>query len=72
MPETTVPGGASAGHGVPNDLREYPDAGHSSMNRHDGGPFAVLERVAGLGHQHPSAEDAWGRSLRSLEGHLRS
>jgi carboxymethylenebutenolidase len=63
---------ALTGNGVPNDVREYPDAGHSFMNRHDSGPFAVLERVAGLSHHHPSAEDAWGRILRFLEAHLRT
>ena len=59
-------------HGVPHDVREYPDAGHSFMNRHDSGPFAVLERVAGLSHHHPSAEDAWARILRFLDTHLRA
>src|SRR5918997_1688012 len=59
-------------HGVPHDVREYPDAGHSFMNRHDSGPFAVLERVAGLSHHHPSAEDAWARILRFFESHLRA
>ena len=55
------------GHGVPHDVREYPDAGHSFVNRHDTGPFAVLERVAGLSHHHPSAEDARARILRFLD-----
>jgi carboxymethylenebutenolidase len=59
-------------HGVPHDVREYPDAGHSFLNRHDLGPFAVLERVAGLSHHHPSAEDAWARILRFLDTHLRT
>ncbi|MGY1824580.1 dienelactone hydrolase family protein [Geodermatophilus sp. SYSU D00079] len=58
-------------HEVPHDVHEYPDAGHSFMNRHDVGPFAVLERVAGLGYHHPSAEDAWVRILRFLDTHLR-
>jgi carboxymethylenebutenolidase len=58
-------------HGVPHDVHEYPDAGHSFLDRHDLGPFAVLERVAGLGHHHPSAEDAWARILRFLDRHLR-
>ncbi|MGY1692693.1 dienelactone hydrolase family protein [Geodermatophilus sp. SYSU D01105] len=57
-------------HGVPHDVHEYPDAGHSFLNRHNVGPFAVLERVAGLGYHHPSAEDAWARILRFLDTHL--
>ena len=59
-------------HRVPHDVREYPDAGHSFLNRHDLGPLAVLERVAGLSHHHPSAEDAWARILRFLDTHLRA
>ncbi|MGY1639049.1 dienelactone hydrolase family protein [Geodermatophilus sp. SYSU D00742] len=58
-------------HGVPHDVHEYPDAGHSFMNRHNSGPFAVLERVAGLSYHHPSAEDAWARILRFFDRHLR-
>ncbi|MGY1631343.1 dienelactone hydrolase family protein [Geodermatophilus sp. SYSU D01186] len=58
-------------HEVPHDVHEYPDAGHSFMNRHNAGPFAVLERVVGLGYHHPSAEDAWARILRFLDTHLR-
>ncbi|MGY1710527.1 dienelactone hydrolase family protein [Geodermatophilus sp. SYSU D00758] len=58
-------------HGVPHDVREYPDAGHSFMNRHNAGPLTVLARVAGVGYHHPSAEDAWGRVLRFLDQHLR-
>jgi carboxymethylenebutenolidase len=57
--------------GVPHDVKEYPDAGHSFLNRHNAGPFAVLERVAGFGYHHPSAEDAWARILRFLDAHLR-
>ncbi|MGY1624529.1 dienelactone hydrolase family protein [Geodermatophilus sp. SYSU D00965] len=58
-------------HGVPHDVHEYPDAGHSFLNRHNVGPFAVLERIAGFGYHHPSAEDAWARMLRFLDTHLR-
>jgi carboxymethylenebutenolidase len=57
--------------GVEHDVKEYPDAGHSFLNRHNTGPFAVLERVAGLSYHHPSAEDAWARILRFFDTHLR-
>jgi len=63
--------GVLTGHGVPNDVHEYPDAGHSFMNRHNSGPFAVLERVGGFSYHHPSAEDAWARILRFFDQHLR-
>ena len=58
--------------GVEHDVREYDGAGHSFMGRHNLGPFGVLERVAGLGYHHPSAEDAWARILRFFDRHLQS
>ena len=58
--------------GVEHDVHEYPDAGHSFLNRHDLGPGGALLRVAGIGYHEPSAEDAWGRILRFFEAHLRT
>ena len=58
--------------GVERDVREYPDAGHSFLNRHDLGPAGAVLRVAGIGYHEPSAEDAWGRILRFFEAHLRA
>src|SRR5215210_8885374 len=58
--------------GVDHDVREYPDAGHSFLNRHDLGPAGAILRVAGIGYHEPSAEDAWGRILRFFETHLRA
>jgi carboxymethylenebutenolidase len=57
---------------VPHDVKEYPDAGHSFMNRHNLGPFSVLEKVTGLNYHQPSAEDAWARILRFFDEHLRA
>lgn len=57
--------------GVEHDVVEYPDAGHSFLNRHNAGPLSVLERVGGFSYHHPSAEDAWGRILRFFDAHLR-
>ncbi|WP_245817069.1 dienelactone hydrolase family protein [Geodermatophilus saharensis] len=57
--------------GVEHDVHEYPDAGHSFLNRHPG-PITALEKVLGGGHHRPSAEDAWGRILRFLDRHLRT
>ena len=51
---------------------EYPDAGHSFLNRHDLGPAGAILRVAGIGYHEPSAEDAWGRILRFFEAHLQT
>lgn len=58
--------------GVPNDVEEYERAGHSFLNRHNLGPFSVLEKVAGFDYHHPSAEHAWTRILRFLDTHLRT
>jgi carboxymethylenebutenolidase len=57
--------------GVEHDVREYPEAGHSFLNRHDLGPGGAILRVAGIGYHEPSAEHAWGRILRFFEAHLR-
>lgn len=56
--------------GVAHDVKEYPGAGHSFLNRHNLGPLTVVERVAGLGLHEPSAEDAWRRILRFFDTHL--
>ena len=55
---------------VEHDVKEYPDAGHSFLNRHNAGPFSVLERVAGFSYHEPSAQDAWDRMLTFLDRHL--
>jgi carboxymethylenebutenolidase len=60
------------GLGVDHDVKEYPDAGHSFLNRHGLGPLAVLERIAGFSYHEPSAEDAWARILRTFERTLRA
>ncbi|WP_375335666.1 dienelactone hydrolase family protein [Blastococcus sp. TML/C7B] len=74
--DRTLPGAAErldealTGLAVDHDVKEYPQAGHSFMNRHNAGPLAVLERVAGFGYHHPSAEDAWRRILGFFSHHL--
>ena len=64
--------GALARAAVQRDVREYADAGHSFLNRHDLGPGGAILRVAGVGYHEPSAEDAWGRILRFFDAHLRA
>jgi carboxymethylenebutenolidase len=58
--------------GVEHDVKEYPEAGHSFMNRHNGGPLNVVARLGGIGYHHPSAENAWARILTFFDRHLRS
>jgi carboxymethylenebutenolidase len=62
--------GVLTGAGVEHDVKEYPRAGHSFLNRHNVGPAAPLLRVAGVNYDQPSAEDAWGRILRFFATHL--
>lgn len=57
--------------GVAHDVKEYPDAGHSFLNRFNSGPLLTpLLHVAGLGYHHTSAEDAWRRILVFFAEHL--
>jgi carboxymethylenebutenolidase len=58
--------------GVPHDVKEYPDAGHSFLNRINvGALFVPLVRLAGFDYHHPSAEDAWRRIFTFFDQHLR-
>lgn len=58
--------------GVPHDVKEYSDAGHSFLNRFNlGWAFGPLLHVAGFDYHHPSAEDAWRRIFSFFDRHLR-
>ena len=57
--------------GLPHDVKEYPDAGHSFLNRINVGPLGQpLLHVTGFDYHHPSAEDAWGRIFTFFDRHL--
>jgi carboxymethylenebutenolidase len=58
--------------GVANDVKEYPDAGHSFMNRINVGPLSPVLHVTGFNYHHPSAEDSWRRILTFFDSHLRA
>jgi carboxymethylenebutenolidase len=57
--------------GVEHDVKEYPEAGHSFMNRINAGPGLgpVLKFIGGNYH-HDSAEDSWRRILDFFDRHL--
>lgn len=61
-----------AERGIPHDVKTYPDAGHSFMNRH-GRVTRLLESVAPTagGYVHGAAEDAWSRMLTFFARYLR-
>jgi carboxymethylenebutenolidase len=56
--------------GIPHDVKEYPDAGHSFLERFPVGPLAPVLRVAGMGYEAASADDAWRRIHAFFDEHL--
>jgi carboxymethylenebutenolidase len=57
---------------IPHDVKEYPDAGHSFMNRINAGPvLGSVVHFARFSYHHPSAEDSWRRILTFFDQHLR-
>jgi carboxymethylenebutenolidase len=59
--------------GIPHDVKTYPDAGHSFMNRHEGILQAVMRRSPSMAGFDPEAsEDAWARMLAFFGEHLAS
>lgn len=64
--------------GVEHDVKEYPEAGHSFMNRTDGIPKPmeilmgpVSRRVMHVGYVDTAADDAWTRIDRMFSATLR-
>ncbi len=58
--------------GVANDVKEYPDAGHSFLNDAPNGPRVLLPllRIANVGPEPASAADAWNRIEAFFTEHL--
>ena len=64
---------AAEAAGVVADITEYPDAGHSFLNRLAvASPLVPVLKVAGVGYHHPSAADAGRRILAFFDAHLRA
>lgn len=64
---------AAEAAGVVADITEYPDAGHSFLNRLAvASPLVPVLKVAGVGYHHPSAADAKRRILAFFDAHLRA
>lgn len=57
--------------GIPHDVKEYPDAGHSFANQFNLGPFTPLTKITGMGFHRESSEDAWRRVFAFFAEHLR-
>lgn len=56
---------------IPHDVKIYPPANHSFMNRHHGIP-GVLDRIARIGFHEESSDDAMVRILAFFDEHLRT
>ena len=57
--------------GVPNDVKQYSDVGHSFMNQLAlPGAIRVVAGIAGLAYSAPEADDAWSRILSFFQQHL--
>ncbi|MBM6405520.1 dienelactone hydrolase family protein [Phycicoccus sp. CSK15P-2] len=66
---------ALSARGVPHDVREYPDAGHSFLNPTDSSPWWLAPMARFVLHSGPepgSADDAWRRIDAFLAEHLAS
>jgi carboxymethylenebutenolidase len=55
--------------GIPHDVKEYPDASHSFLNRHEGVTGSV-DRILRTGFRPADAADAWARILAFFAHHL--
>ena len=60
--------------GVPHDVKEYPDAGHSFINDHDPADLSwfmtAITRLSGSAYHEPSALDARRRIIAFFGEHL--
>jgi len=56
--------------GVPHDVKEYPDAGHSFLNDHHTMMFKAL-KIVSIGYHEPSAQDARQRIVSFFNTHLK-
>jgi carboxymethylenebutenolidase len=57
--------------GIPHDVKEYPDAGHSFANKMGPAPLQTLLRIANFGYHEPSDSDAWKRVTGFFAEHLK-
>jgi carboxymethylenebutenolidase len=61
--------------GVSCDVKEYPDAAHGFLNRHDGATgilITVIGRLMGVSYHEPSAADARRRIIDFFDRHLKA
>jgi carboxymethylenebutenolidase len=57
--------------GIANDIKTYPDAGHSFMTGLPSGPLVgILTPILGIGSSLEATEDAWSRTREFLAKHV--
>jgi Dienelactone hydrolase and related enzymes len=56
---------------VAHDVKEYPDAGHSFMNRHRGYGFLRIVQLRSIGYNEPATMDARRRIVAFFNLHLK-
>jgi carboxymethylenebutenolidase len=61
---------AATAAGVLHEVKEYPEAGHSFLNRHDSPLFSVIGRIGGASYHEESAVDARARIVSFFNTHL--
>ncbi|MEA2383781.1 MAG: carboxymethylenebutenolidase [Solirubrobacteraceae bacterium] len=61
---------ALAANAVDRDVREYPGASHSLLNRHTGTVPMLIDRIAGIGYDEPAAQDALRRIDAFFDRHV--
>lgn len=65
-------------HGIPHDVKEYPEAGHGFLNDHEGAGdrvplvLSLAGRFVATGYHDPSARDARRRIISFFNEHLRA
>jgi carboxymethylenebutenolidase len=63
---------ALSASGVVRDIKEYQGVGHSFMNEwKTPSALHIVERIAGVHHSTPQAEDAWRRIVAFFDAQLR-
>jgi carboxymethylenebutenolidase len=58
-------------NGIPHDVKEYPEAGHSFLNEHDTVMFKVMMKLMPGGYHEASAADARRRIVAFFDTHLK-
>ena len=56
--------------GIDNDIKLYPNAGHSFINDQPPWYTAIMGPVMAVGYHHDEAEDAWMRMLSFFDKHV--